>query len=97
LAEDNTGKTPNAFLLQLNPDIYATIIAMFCATGSAIMHVNANVCQSLVPAREMECKIHCWEQDSKIIEAGIEHAASIAAMRDLEEAKEVYFYFINCA
>ena len=55
------------------------------------MYVNANVCQSLVPAREIECKIHCWEQDSKIIEAGIEHAASIAAMRDLEEAKEVSY------
>jgi len=94
LNEEEEGGQKNAYPMQLNPDIYAALFATFCEEGSAVIHVQANVCSSLVPANEMGMKIHCFERVSKMIESGVSHAVNVAAIRDMEEQVEVQFYFI---
>jgi len=85
-------KESHAYPLQINTDIYTSLFAIFCQKGSAILHICSNVCQSLLPAREMECQIYCWESSLEMTQAGIKHAAEIAAADDLQVEIEVSWF-----
>ena len=88
------GKEHSAYPMQLNPDIYSTLLSIFCDKESTVLHIHANVCMSLVSARELECKILCWEVNAEMSEAGIKHAALYAANKDLAGFEKVSYYLL---
>ncbi len=55
--DDKKKGTKNVYPMQANPIVYSTLMTVFCKENSAILHINANVCQSLVSAFEVDCPI----------------------------------------
>ena len=90
LTED--GKENNAYPMQLNPNVYSTLFSIFCEKDSTVLHIHANVCMSLVSARELEYKIFCWEANVEMSKAGIKHAALYAANKEFLSLEEVSCY-----
>src|SRR3569623_1067046 len=79
----------NAFPTQKNTNIYVALFSVFCQEGNGIIHINANVCQSLICAEELGFKIHCWEKVEDMVEAGISHAAEVLALRKIEQVYDI--------
>jgi hypothetical protein len=89
LPADEKGRVMSAYSMQMNPIVYETLMAIFCEENGAIIHIHANVCSTLISAREMGHKILCYENDAPVLEAGVEYAALLTALKQAENAHKV--------